>query len=558
MQNFVDLYQQLDETTKTNRKVAALQDYFSVSSPADAIWAIYFLTGRKLSRLVKTSLLKSLTIELTQTPEWLFNECYDIVGDLAETIALLIPESSTSHHISLHELVEDVMQPLKHQSTDDQKQAITRLWNLMTSPQRFVLNKLITGSFRVGVSEKLVVRGLAEAFGLSPKVLAHRLMGEWEPTVEFYQSIISKDGGEGDLSRPYPFCLANPLQADPQTLGPSSAWIAEWKWDGIRAQMIKRNNKVFLWSRGEELINPQFPELEHAAQALPNGTVIDGEVLIWKNERPSTFVDLQQRLGRKKVSAKLQKALPVCFMAFDLIEFQYHDWREKAFSDRRHQLEQLLHQLPHISSDKPSTPSLFPELESPQSQVMIQLAQTLDFDHWENLAITRQRSREHGVEGVMLKHRDSHYEVGRVAGGWWKWKIDPYTVDAVLIYAQRGHGRRASLYSDYTFGVWDGGQLVPFAKAYSGLTDEEMRKVDKYVREHTVGKFGPVRHVTPSLVFELAFENVQLSGRHKSGVAVRFPRMSRWRTDKTPEQADTLDNVKQMLQQTTSLTKDAT
>ena len=554
MQRFTELYQALDETTKTSRKLAALTEYFQNAAPEDAIWAIYFLNGSKLSRVIKTSHLRAWACEAARVSDWMFDECYEIVGDLAETIALLLPAGEVGYQKPLHELVEEVIKPLKSDTEYVQKQVLLELWSQMTSPQRFLLNKLLTGAFRVGVSAKLVTRGLAEAHGLSPKIVAHRLMGEWKPTVAFYESIISKDGGEGELSRPYPFCLAHPLQADPASIGSPSEWHAEWKWDGIRTQIIKRNDKVFLWSRGEELINPQFPELAKACEVLTNGTVLDGEVLIWKGNSPSPFADLQQRLNRKTVSARLQKALPVRFIAFDQIENEYEDLRAVPFVERRKILEQTLKSLGKSGTSKVAQPSLtlFPELEEDDDDHQIlQVAKSIDFSSWEELAEIRQTSREHGVEGVMLKQVQSTYEVGRVTGSWWKWKIEPYTIDAVMIYAQRGSGRRASLYSDYTFAVWDNGELVPFAKAYSGLTDEEMRRVDRFVREHTVAKFGPVRHVEPTLVFELAFENVQLSNRHKSGIAVRFPRMARWRTDKTPDQADTLDSVRRMISSTT-------
>jgi DNA ligase-1 len=472
--------------------------------------------------------LRQWALEVTGIPSWLFEECYETVGDLAETVALLLPPTveKQTHTFPLHRLVERRLLPLRDLDEAGQKEIVLESWSRLSGPERFIWNKLLTGGFRVGVSQRLVTRALADWSGLDPAVIAHRLMGDWEPGAEYFEQLLSADTTDCEISKPYPFFLAYPLQSSPASLGKRGEWQIEWKWDGIRAQLIKREKKVFLWSRGEELVTERFPEISAAALNLPDGSVLDGELVAWRNETALPFFTLQQRLGRKVVTAKLLEEIPVVLIAFDLLEHESRDLRGAPLIRRREILEQLLGQAVQ--------PVIFP---SP----------LLDGLSWEEIEVRRAKSRELNVEGVMVKSKSSLYGVGRRKGPWWKWKIDPFTSDAVLIYAQRGHGRRASLYSDYTFGVWKEGQLVPFAKAYSGLTDDEIRRVDRFVRSNTLERFGPVRSVKPELVFELAFEGIQKSSRHKSGIAVRFPRMVRWRTDKSPEEADDLQSLKDLL-----------
>jgi DNA ligase-1 len=526
MNAFVELFAALDGTTKTERKVAAMAAYFAATPPADAAWALYFLSGRKPRQAVPAKRLRAWARERAGVPEWLFDECYDRVGDAAETITLLLPPPSTVSDTPLAQWVERRVLPLRELDEGRQKEAVLTAWDELDAPRRFVWNKLITGGFRVGVSQSLVIRALALASGLSPDVLSHRLMGAWEPTPGFFSSLVAPDSGDADASRPYPFFLAHPLDDGPESLGDPASWRAEWKWDGIRAQVIRRGGQTFVWSRGEELVTDRYPELVTAAAALPDGTVLDGEILPWKGGTVRPFGELQRRIGRKTVGKALLADVPVVLMAYDLLETDGLDLRERPLDERRDALESLL--------ARDATPALL-------------LSPRIVFERWDDLATDRTSSRGRGVEGVMLKRRSSPYRVGRVRGDWWKWKIEPYAVDAVLIYAQQGHGRRGGLFTDYTFGVWDGDTLVPFAKAYGGLTDAEIREVDAFVRRNTKEKFGPVRTVTPELVFELGFEGIQRSTRHKSGVAVRFPRMLRWRTDKKPGDADTLDRVKAFL-----------
>ena len=585
MQAFTELYRDLDATTRTSEKTETLARYFASAPPADAAWALYFLSGRKIRQVISTPKLREWALAATGLPEWLFGESYDAVGDFAETVALLLPEPDdeqqtmddrvtlpssvvqrpSSASISLATWVETRLLPLRNADEATQRAGLLAAWNELGSQERFIWNKLITGGFRVGVSQLLVTRALSQVSGVEQNAIAHRLMGEWQPTAAFYAQVLASETADANASQPYPFFLASPIEGDPaEQLGDVAQWQAEWKWDGIRAQLVRRNGQSFVWSRGEELVTERFPEIAAIGDSLPDGTVIDGEILPWTIEGVRPFAELQKRIGRKTLGKKLLADLPVILMAYDLLEWQGRDIRTEPLSWRRTQLEQLME--PEIvtteemkntenqqganvagefvSSEMPNPHTLLGEKRS-----SLRLSPLIVAADWEDLARLRDTSRTQFVEGLMLKRRDSPYRVGRVRGEWWKWKIAPYTIDAVLVTAQRGSGKRASLYSDYTFAVWnEDGKLVPFAKAYSGLTDAEIRQVDAFVRRNTLETFGPVRSVKPELVFELAFEGLQRSTRHKSGIAVRFPRMLRWRTDKKPEDADTLVQVRAMLE----------
>jgi DNA ligase-1 len=439
-------------------------------------------------------------------------------------MALLLPPAAGTSTRPLHEWIEERLLPLRGADDETRRRWLVEAWREMDEPQRFAWNKLITGEFRVGVSQSLVVRAIAETSGIAAEVMAHRLMGEWQPTAEFWRQLVAADTRDADISRPYPFCLAYPVEGDVAELGDPAEWQIEWKWDGIRAQLIRRQWRTFLWSRGEELITDRFPELNALGAQLPEGTVIDGEVLPWKDGAPLPFTQMQRRIGRKVLSAKILAEVPVVLVAYDLLELNGEDIRERPLELRRASLQAL----------------------APRDSAMV-VSPVIAGTDWDKLRELREESRGRKVEGFMLKRLGSPYRVGRRRGDWWKWKINPYSVDCVLIYAQPGNGRRASLFTDYTFGVWDDGKLVPFAKAYSGLTDEEIAEVDGFVRRHTIEKFGPVHVVQPELVFELAFEAIQRSARHKSGIAVRFPRMARWRRDKKPADADSLDTIRALI-----------
>ena len=531
MKLFTELYLELDQTNKTNEKVEAMRFYFERAEKHDAAWALYFLSGRKPRQIVPSKLLREWSLDLSGIPEWLFLESRDTVGDSAETMALLLPNVSLVDETPLHTLVEDQLLPLRKSDVETQKAAVTNAWSRMNYSQRLVYNKLITGAFRVGVSQLLVTRALSQLSALPTDILAHRLMGEWTPTPDFFRELLNPAlvTDETPIARPYPFHLAHQADFPIEELGKVSAWQAEWKWDGIRAQVIKRQDVVFIWSRGEELMTERFPEIEQAARALPNGTVLDGEILPWLNGRVLPFTELQKRIGRKNLSAKILSELPVILQCYDLLEYEGRDIRSFEFRTRREFLETTIAE---IDDD---------------AKGVFRLTDSVQAASWEELAEIREQSRSLGVEGFMLKQRDSPYRVGRHRCDWWKWKIDPLTIDAVLIYAQKGSGKRSNLFTDYTFAVWKGDELVPFAKAYSGLTDKEIRKADRFIRDNTIETFGPVRSVKPELVFELAFEAIQRSSRHKSGVAVRFPRISRWREDKTIKDADSLATIFQML-----------
>jgi DNA ligase-1 len=523
---FARLYTALDETTATNEKVAALVEYFSSASPANAAWAVHFLSGRRPKRLVSTRNLRRWAAEEAELPDWLFEESYQEVGDLAEAITLLLPDRGEASELPLADWIEKRLLPLRGEDEDVQREVMVAAWRELDRRERLVWNKLITGSFRVGASQRLVVRALAQVSGIEEGVIAHRLMGSWDPTPEFFLRLIAPDTRDADVSRPYPFFLAHPLEEEPVTLGEISEWMLEWKWDGIRAQLIRRGGRTFLWSRGEELLSGRFPEVEEVGALLPEGTAIDGELLPWADGAPLPFAQLQRRIGRKNLGRKVLDEVPVVLVAYDLLEEAGVDLRSVPLVERRRRLASVLESVPGGR---------------------LILSATVSASSWDAAADARYGAREVGAEGLMLKRLASEYGVGRKRGDWWKWKVDPLAVDAVLIYAQPGSGKRAGLFTDYTFGIWEGSHLVPFAKAYSGLTDEEIRKVDSFVRRNTLEKFGPVRTVKPELVFELHFEGIQRSSRHKSGIAVRFPRMARWRTDKKAEDADTIERVRSLL-----------
>lgn len=550
MDELARLFAALDATTSTHAKVAAIRAYIVAcggdeqheARPHDLAWALFFLSGRRFKRLVGARELMVWLEHACGFPSWLIEDSLAVVGDFAETAALLLDareherdasEAAAAHalsDISLADWVETHIEGLRTLDEAARRSAVVRWWQLLPREQVFLLGKLLTGELRVGVSTTLVVRAITEHAELSSATVTARLMGEWRPSAAFVVGLLAPEGEAGsrdDEARPYPFFLASPLEGDPsEQLGELDVWQAEWKWDGIRGQLIKRGDTLALWSRGEERIEQRFPELVEAAAALPDRVVLDGEVLAWDVEaaRPLPFAALQRRLNRKQVGKQLLAAVPVAFVVFDVIEHAGDDLRERPLAERRVVLEQLCAALP-------------------ESSARIQPSPRIDVGSWAELATLRAGSRERHVEGMMLKRLDSSYGHGRRKGPWWKWKIDPLTIDAVLVYAQAGSGRRANLFTDYSFALWHEGELVTIAKAYSGLTDDELRELDKWIRSHTLERFGPVRQVEPVHVFELAFEGIARSTRHKSGVAVRFPRIARWRRDKTLEQADQLASL---------------
>jgi DNA ligase-1 len=544
MNLFANLLFILSASTKTNDKLNALSAYFAHADEKDKVWVIALFSGRRPRRTVSGAQLAVWCTELVHLPIWLFQECYHTVGDLSETIALLIPEKKGSYSPATGEPVPpkregwgDVAQPLHYyvekfqqleKATEDEKKIfILQSWMELTSRERFVFNKLLSGTFRVGVSQKLMVNALARTVQLEPNIIAHRISGNWDPATTLFEQLLSEQSTQTDYSKPYPFYLAYALEDALQELGDPADWQAEWKWDGIRGQVIKRNDQLYVWSRGEDLITDKFPEYSILQSKLPNGVVIDGEILPYKDGQVLNFNVLQTRIGRKNITKKHLQDTPIGLFAYDLLELNGEDVRGWALSERRAALEELIGamQLPWL-----------------------QLSPIVTFSNWDELTTIREQSRNINSEGLMLKRRSSAYLVGRRRGDWWKWKIDPLTIDAVMVYAQKGSGRRSNLYTDYTFAVKDGDKLVPFTKAYSGLTDKEFAQVDSFVKRNSLEKFGPVRTVKPELVFEIAFEGIAASNRHKSGVALRFPRISRWRTDKPPDEINTLEDLKKMLE----------
>lgn len=595
MKAFARLYADLDASGSTSHKVGSMVRYLREAPPADAAWATYFLAGGKPRQIVPARLLREAAREVSGLPEWLVDESYSSVGDLAETIAHLLPEGQACESLGLSQWMEERLLPLRGAPAEVGIEALKTWWSQLDWNGRFALNKLITGGFRVGVSKQLVVRALAEVAGLEATLIAQRMIGYTDarrmPDAQRYLALIEPVAdGMAVLAtggQPYPFFLAHPLQGEVASLGAVQDWQVEWKWDGIRAQLVMRGEQVWLWSRGEELITERFPEIERAARQLVeglglvrpaldgplrDGLVLDGEVLAWDvaRSRPLPFAALQRRITRKTLTAAIARDAPAVFVAYDLLESAGQDWRDRPLAERRSQLERVLGRTAGEGAaicepDPTVAPTVLVAPTAPQAATsdrmptgVLRVSPVLAASDWPELAALRESSRERGVEGFMLKRRSSLYGIGRTRTegvDWWKWKVEPYSIDAVLVYAQRGHGRRASLYTDYTFALWsraagEGTEppaLLPFAKAYSGLSDDEIAQVDAVIRRTVIEKFGPVRSVTPTMVFELGFEGISRSPRHKSGVAVRFPRILRWRTDKTVDQANTLADLHALL-----------
>lgn len=528
MKRFAHLFQELDRTNKTNDKVELLKAYFSSAPEADKIWALALFTGRRPPRKIKTTQIHQWAMQEAGIPEWLFRESYHSVGDLAETISRILPDYRASSDKSLAEWFGYLAQ-LADADDTQKKELILKAWHQLSSFEIFVFNKLLMGSFRIGVSQTLVIKAIAEVLEMEPAVVTHRVMGQWNPAITSFQELLHAENVNDRHSQPYPFYLAYSLESTLPDLGLAADWFAEWKWDGIRSQIIVRNEEVYIWTRGEDLVTDKFPELHEQAKQLPNGTVLDGEIVCFGENKPLPFNVLQTRIGRKNLTKKILCEAPVSFIAYDILEFEGNDMRQLPQLDRRQLLEDVFRQL---------------TLQAP-----FRISPLITFPDWTHLQELHRQSRDYAAEGFMLKRKSAPYLTGRKKGDWWKWKVDPLSVDAVMIYAMKGHGRRAELYTDYTFAVWDGDKLVPFAKAYSGLTDKEIREVDKFIKQNTLEKFGPVRTVKPELVFEIGFEGINASSRHKSGIAVRFPRILNWRKDKPAAEADTLDNLRNILEQ---------
>ncbi|MDP1835044.1 MAG: ATP-dependent DNA ligase [Chlamydiales bacterium] len=521
MKAFADLFDQIDQTNSTNEKVHYLKLFFEGNPSADCAWALFFLSGQKLKRLVSSKALLEWVMDVADIPAWLLEESYSSVGDIAETVSLLLPRSQAAVHsnLSLSEWMETRILPLRNLRADEQKDIVAAFWHELTRNERFILNKILTSSLRVGVSHLLTIRALSQALDVPKEAISQKLMGSWTPTAEFFDSL--RTSQHTASLNPYPFYLASPLEGELEVLGDPSLWLAEWKWDGIRSQCISREGGQAIWSRGNELVSHQFPELMDSLQRVPSGTVLDGEILAYQDGRPLSFAALQKRLGRKAPSKAIQEEIPIILMVYDILEWEGKDIRDKPIQERRKLVEAWA-----------GKDNRF--LVSPR----------ISFSSWDEIREKRLEARELLTEGIMLKKQSSAYGYGRQKGNWWKFKVDPMSIDTVLLYAQTGQGNRANLYTDYTFAVWDSDELIPIAKAYSGLTQEEITTLDKWIRRNTEEKFGPVRRVKAEQVFEIAFEGIQASNRHKSGVALRFPRIARWRKDKPIDECDTIQRIR--------------
>jgi DNA ligase-1 len=529
LKRFSELIQQLEMSNKTNDKIASLVSYFNEADDLDKPFVIAMFTGKKPKRPVNTALIRQWAIELSGIPDWLFAESYHSVGDLSETIALVLPPPENLTNRKLHEWINDLA-ALHGKTEDEKKSFILNAWNSLETQERFIFNKLISGNFRIGVSNKMLVNALAKQSETEANKIMHSIMGKWEPTEITYNDLVGGAHVNTDSSWPYPFCLAYALEMEPSSLGKPEEWQAEWKWDGIRGQIVKRNGELFIWSRGEELVTAQFPELHFLVDELADGTVLDGEILSVKDGNVQAFSILQQRLNRKTINKSQLNDAPIGFYTYDILEHDGVDVRDQDMTFRRDLLEKIIAQV--------------------SVKDVIVLSPIVAFDSWEQLALIRQGARDINSEGIMLKKKASLYHAGRKRGDWWKWKINPYTVDTVMIYAQKGSGRRANFFTDYTFAVRDGDKLITIAKAYSGLTDKEIKEVNSFVVKNAVEKFGPVRTVKPELVFEIAFEGIAESKRHKAGLALRFPRIARWRKDKKADEINTLEDLRQLLSST--------
>ena len=559
MKRFADLYRKLDQSTATLDKRAALIAYFCDAPEHDAVWALWLLSGGKVGgakrgKIAGSAELRAWIVAESGYPDWLVDDSYDQVGDLAETLTLLLDDpQQRDDDVPLSQWIEQRLLPIAGKDVEVRRQVVVNAWHSLPFDQRLLFNKLLTGALRVGVSQRLVQQALAEMSGIDIARIAQRMLGAWTPQPQFLRDLLTMEELPGDRQQPYPFFLASPLESalrteipdesatggvilagDPdaveRALGDIGDWLLEWKWDGIRLQLIRRDGEVALWSRGEERLDGRFPEIESAAAFLPRDCVLDGELLAWREgDAPMPFTALQTRIQRLKPGAKTLKDTPVRVQVYDLLELDGEDWRERPLAERRAALEALVASIP---------------ADVPLARERIVISPQVNAGSWTEAANLREGARERGVEGLMLKRLSSPYQAGRRRGDWWKWKIDPLTIDAVLLYAQSGHGRRSTLFTDYTFGLWDGDTLVPVAKAYSGLDDKEILALDKWIRAHTLERFGPVRSVQAHHVFELGFEAVNRSSRHKSGIAVRFPRILRWRQDKPFAEADRLDTLR--------------
>jgi len=516
MRLFGQLLQACLQEPKTLQKISLLSDYFNEESPENMPMALHFLMGENMGRFCSGRQLREWAAQLLGLPDWLVDESYEALGDNSETISLLFPNKPSSLAHDLKAVCERIQQ-LKSEPIDVKKDWIIDVWSKSSRDDIYTFNKLLGGGIRIGASKKNVLKALSRTVHLDVDILEQRLLGTWEPTKIAYDALVNPDDIAGKGTCPYPFFLASPIQDVDATLMPFSDWQIEPKWDGIRAQLVHRQEGTQLWSRGNDLISDQFPDILDSASELPYG-VYDGEVLAWGADGPQPFADLQKRLNRKKVTRQLLASIPCIMMLYDCLEFEGVDVREQALHERCKKIRDLR---PPFYTSNPLTLNGVSALN----------------DYVKN-------ARNNRVEGVIIKRLSSAYKSGRVRGDWWKLKVDPLLLDVVIMYAQKGKGIRSGLFTDYTFGVWDNNQLVPIGKAYSGLTNDEIKQVHQILNNHLTDRFGPVRGVSPCVVLEVAFDSIQESPRHKSGLALRFPRINRLRLDKPVEEANSLEDAR--------------
>ncbi len=591
MIHFTRLFNELDETNHTVEQLAALERYFKAAPAADAAWALHLLIGAKAPRALKNSQLREWISTVADLPTWLVDESCETVGDIAETLALLLPDPPTvpaGGSLALHRLITERLLPLAGLGPEARRDLVVTTWRELDGAQRFIWNKLITGSFRIGVSRTQVARALGKTAGVSASVMAHRLLGFQEPTEAAFRALLAAESANENFG-PYPFQTANAIKSAepagdptiesldlfprlvgapgtgptitrPEELGSASDWQAEWLLDGLRVQVMRRGDAVLIWSQDEELLNPEFPEIAEAAQLLPDGTVLDGDLVVWpaSDVCPGTRADIQQRLSHATPGAGLQRKLPVVFIAQDIIEAAEIDQRGRPLLARRRQLAEVLAPAadrhretqatrPASGSTDGSQMDLFgspPAAAAHHAPFRFRAASLVSFGSWEQLASLRREARDHGAAGLILKRTESCYGASVETSAWWIWPIEPLRINAVLIAALPGHGNSPRAFSDYTFAVWCDDELVPFAKTGTGLTEIGFRAMDDFIRAHITGKFGPVRSVKAELVFELEFDSVQTSTRHKSGLVVRSARIHRRRPELSAAEADTLEALR--------------
>jgi len=540
LNNFSELFLNLDSSNSTNNKIEVLKNYFLSNDPIDNSWAIYLLTGKSNKRFISGRYLKNLFSELYEYPVWLIDTCYLKVGDSAEVITLLLKNKSTSRkkvllNISLNELLSKTIPDLSKLNDEEKNFKIKNMWETLPEDNHLIFNKILTGTFRVGVSIGLITKSISKLINIDEEIISHRLMGNFEPSIDSYEFLINKNINLQELnSKPFPFLLANTIE-DKIFKHSINDFQFEWKYDGIRMQLIKRSGNVSLWTRGQELVNDSFPELVDKMSHIKDDFVLDGELLVWnfKEQIAFDFSLLQKRINRKSPTRSIQIKYPIIFIAYDLLEINGRDIREIKLENRRIELEKYFSKWHNKTENNISAIFKICNLIFPKD--------------WPDALNYKEKSRENNTEGLIIKKKTSIYSSGRKRGIWWKYKVDPMQLDAVLIYAKGGSGRRAGLYTDYSFALWKDKELIKFASAYSGLTNIEIKELDKWIRKNTIEKFGPVRSLKPEMVFEISFEKIQISKRHKSGIAVRFPRITKWRKDKKINDADSLENAYELM-----------